>query len=146
MSPSNSNSDNSSFIQNKILESLNSNILRVPVQTVSKSGAGTLKPMGFSVLFAEQSLLLRLKRNCSRRLLVRIFDWEVRHHDVCTLHTNKQQAALSECLSISNFFRGFEVFFLHFPKARTKTTRPGQQTMRSFRTPESAKFKSELLK
>ena len=33
---------------------------------------------------------------------------------VCTLHTNKQQAALCECLSISNFFRAFEVFFFIF--------------------------------
>ena len=52
-----------------------------------KPGAGTLEPTTFSVLFAEQSLLHRLlkqtllKRNCSRRLLVRIFEWEVRHHD-----------------------------------------------------------------
>ena len=40
---------------------------------------------------------------------VRWFEESFKH--VCRLHTNKQQAALSECLSISNFFRAFEVFF-----------------------------------
>ena len=55
-------------------------------QRVRKPGAGTLKPTCFSVLFAQQSFLHRflklllLKHNRSRRVLVLIFDWEVRHH------------------------------------------------------------------
>ena len=87
--PSNSNSDNSSFSKNEISESRRFEFkppTSVSGQTVRKPGAGTLGLAQFQRSFAQQSLLQRflkqtlLKRSRSRRLLVRIFDWEVRHH------------------------------------------------------------------